>query len=91
MKNLHMENSYKIWSVRRMTKLITQKCDEIYNTTNYKKILNRNQTSLLIEWWLHNIGYYVTKPFIKIEYFSIINNRCKHVDLEERNHGCNKN
>ena len=78
-----MENSYNIWSARRMTKLITQKCEETYNTTNYKQILNRNLASLLIEWWLHNIGYYVTKPLSKNEYFKKINNRCKDVDLEE--------
>lgn len=42
--------------------------------------LNRSYRSMYIEWWLHNIGYYLTLPFKKLE---TINIRFKHVDLEE--------
>jgi hypothetical protein len=35
----------------------------------------------IIEWWLHNIGYYLTKPFTFIPALKRINLRCKDVDL----------
>lgn len=47
-------------------------------------LLNRSMTSLIIEWWLHNIGYYLTKPLCAIPYFKALNKRFKDVDLEER-------
>lgn len=36
---------------------------------------------LIIEWWLHNIGYYLTLPFIKNAKIKALNDRFKHVDL----------
>ena len=38
---------------------------------------------MYIEWWLHNIGYYLTLPFNKNEKLLAINHRCKDVDLNE--------
>lgn len=37
--------------------------------------------ALIIEWWLHNIGYYVTLPFIENDKIKALNERFKHVDL----------
>ena len=85
MNNLHIENSYKIWSINKMFEMIW---DAVYSATNLLTItpqsyLNRTYKSMYIEWWLHNIGYYVTKPFCFIKPIYKINLRCKDVDLNE--------
>lgn len=85
MKNIHIENSYKIWNTTTMECLIVMMCYGKYNEFFPEKTLNRSYLSMYIEWWLHNIGYYVTKPFYKIEFFKKINIRCKDVDLNEWN------
>lgn len=36
---------------------------------------------LVIEWWLHNIGYYLTKPFIRFKKINALHHRFKDVDL----------
>lgn len=76
MKNIHIKNSYKIWNITTMKILLDSK-----NATVY---LNRSYKSLIIEWYLHNIAYYLTKPLCHIEFFKKLNYRAKHVDLEER-------
>ena len=83
MKNLHINNSYKIWSCKEIKNQINKKCEENYQNPSPKNTLNRNYTDLTIEWWLHNIGYYAPKPLTKISYLNNINRRCKDVDLEE--------
>ena len=57
-----------------MKKLIQEKCIN----QNPTELLNRTYFSMYVEWWLHNIGYYITKPFSFLEE---INLRCKDVDL----------
>lgn len=74
---MHFENSYNIWSIKKMYMMISE------YTTNPKEDMNRTFPGMYIEWWLHNIGYYITKPFCFIKYFNFINLRCKDVDLEE--------
>lgn len=83
MKNIRIENSYKIWDWIDMGVSIELGCLQKYNSYNPKITLNRSYVSMYVEWWLHNIGYYVTKPFCKIEFFKKINLRCKDVDLNE--------
>ena len=83
MKNIHIENSYKIWNPSQMRSMIEKECWERYHSTLPCILLNRLYTDMYIEWWLHNIGYYVTKPLCKIEFFKKINLRCKDVDLNE--------
>ena len=62
MKNIHIENSYKIWSQFRMWVKITN-----ISLNRYKefpdKVLNRSYRNMYIEWYLHNIGYILTLPF----------------------------
>ena len=82
MPNIHIENSYKIWQRSRMKHLIQEECFEAYGLWNVEAVLNRSFRSMYIEWWLHNIGYYITKPFCHIEAVKKINLRCKDVDLE---------
>ena len=47
---------------------------------------HRSLTSMYIEWYLHNVGYYLTLPFMKIRFIAKLNERFKHVDLEEYNY-----
>lgn len=46
-----------------------------------KSPYTRKYTLLILEWWAHNIGYYITLPFIKNPKIKALNERFKHVDL----------
>lgn len=84
MKVITINDGYKYWHPKMQCILIELSCLNKYRTASII-ILNRSQISLVTEWWLHNIGYYITKPFIKYnKYLKQINLRCKDVDLEER-------
>ena len=88
MKNLRIDNSYNIWKTSTMDVLMMRKCNELYGSYNVTEELKRTYTSLYVEWWLHNIGYYITKPFCFLDNIykiniSKVNARCKDVDLEE--------
>ncbi len=83
MKSLHVDNSYNIWKMSDMRYIIESKCWNDYDSCNPKMTLNRTYRSMYIEWWLHNIGYYITKPFCFIDRIHEINLRCRDVDLEE--------
>lgn len=83
MKNLHIENSYNIWNKSKMHSIINEKCLANYNSNNPEATLNRTYRSMYIEWWLHNIGYYITKPLCFINSFKKINLRCRDVDINE--------
>ena len=78
MNNLHIENSYKIWKVQQMTREIFVACSREYGTPNASWVSNRPWWTLYVEWWLHNIGYYLTKPFKRLESYNL---RFKDVDL----------
>ena len=86
MRSLHIENSYRIWSRLQMRNNIdfewSQKND-IWLVMNPEDYLNRTYESMYVEWWLHNIGYYITLPFVKNNKVKALNERFKHVDLEE--------
>ena len=82
-KNIHIENSYSIWKPRSMRTMIVYQALKTYEEPNPEKLLNRSYESMYLEWILHNIGYYCTLPFIKNEKIKIINERFRHVDLEE--------
>ncbi len=56
-----------------------------YNTWKPKEMEEQMHSSSLllkIEWWLHNIVYWLTKPFTKNNTVKKINDRSKDVDLE---------
>lgn len=82
-KNLHIVDSYRFWSIDTMTVFIMDECATNYKSVFANKVLNRSWKSLFIEWWLHNIGYYLTKPLCHIPFFKALNKRFKDVDLEE--------
>lgn len=83
MKNIHIENSYKEWSITMMLAKINVKCAEKYGTIFADKALNRTYRGMYVEWYLHNIGYYLTLPFIDNNKMKALNERFKHLDLEE--------
>lgn len=86
MKNIHIENSYKIWLPQTMRILIDNRYAEITgdSTRNITdKWLNRSYRGMYIEWYLHNILYYITLPFCDSVKLAEYNARAKHVDLEE--------
>ena len=83
LKNLRIENSYNTWDRYAMFAAITTKCNNEYGCYLADKVLNRTYRGIYIEWWLHNIGYWLTLPFIKNEKVKALNERFKHVDLEE--------
>lgn len=66
-----------------MFAMITEQCRDKYGTYLADIILGRSYKGMYIEWYLHNIGYWITLPFIKNERIKSINYRCKHIDLEE--------
>lgn len=70
-KHIQIRDSYKIWKPSTMAALINE--GDTSRPIDY--------VSMFIEWWLHNIGYWITRPFIFIGWIKKINNRCKHVDL----------
>ena len=80
MKSIQIKDSYKIWRPRFMRTYIMTACYEKYDRYYADEILNRSFVGMYIEWWLHNIGYYLTR---NIAIFDVINLRCKDVDLEE--------
>lgn len=81
MRYLHINNSYNVWCPLTMDELLEEESLRKYGWKDYKALLNRGFLSLYIEWVLHNIGYYITKPFPKLSNITL---RCKDVDLEER-------
>lgn len=64
-QHIQVANSYNTWSLRKMKAMLPD-CSEGF-------------LLIAIEWWLHNIGYWVTLPLGKA--FEGINARCKDVDL----------
>lgn len=84
MKNIQINDSYNIWNTEAMKYRIYKKCRAQYDSDFPERQLNRTYCSMYIEWWLHNIGYYITKPLCSIDFFNKINLRCRDVDLEER-------
>lgn len=80
---LHIADSHNVWLPWEMRFKALKKAVFDYHTDDVQKLLNRSWRSIYIEWWLHNIGYYLTKPFCKYEWAERLNKRFKDVDLEE--------
>lgn len=66
-----------------MMPLIHFQCHLYYGSYYPEITLGRSYSSMVIEWWLHNIGYYLTKPFCSNVKIEAINLRCRDVDLNE--------
>ena len=76
-------DSYTVWRPKQMFPMLKGAALEKYGVGWPAALLNRSYKSMYIEWWAHNIGYYVTLPFIFVPAIKKINLRCKDVDLEE--------
>lgn len=84
MKSIQIKDSYDIWLPRDHKWYANQESYNKYAEKDASRLLHRSWTGIYIEWWLHNIGYYITKPFVKNEKIKSYNLRFKDVDLEER-------
>ncbi len=82
MKSIQIKDSYKIWRPSEMQAYIMFECYAKYGSFLARKVLHRSWVDMYCEWWWHNIGYYLTKPFCFIPFIKKINLRCKDVDLE---------
>ena len=80
MRVIQIKDSYCTWSIATMTTLINDECERKYYTRKADAVLNRSYLSMYIEWWLHNIGYWVLRHYPKC---AALTERCRHVDLEE--------
>lgn len=70
-KHIQIKNSYNTWSSQTMKNEIKLRVPNCCN----------KYALLIVEWWLHNIGYWVTLPFVRVDAIKRINLRCKDVDL----------
>ena len=82
-KNIHIENSFNEWLTSNMRSLIHIKCFDRYQSFDVDKVLNRSYRVMYIEWYLHNTGYWLTLPFKKNPRIVVLNERFKHLNLEE--------
>ena len=71
-RHIKVYSSFKIWNPKRMRRIIDIKL---------KDTSASNCTPYVIEWWIHNICYYLTLPFVKYPKVQAINLRAKDVDL----------
>lgn len=83
MKCIQIKEGYTVWYPSVMKFLLILLCIGKYESDKVNNILNRSYISMYIEWWLHNIGYYITRPFCKVYWIKKLNDRFKDVDIEE--------
>ena len=83
MKNLHFNNSYNIWDTTTMWGMINEECAKKYDQLFADDVLNRSYNGMYLEWYLHNIGYYLTLPFCEYDFIRRLNIRFRDLDLEE--------
>ena len=84
MRSIQIVDSYDIWGPTLMKACINVACKCKYGSWCATEVLRRSYADMLIEWWLRNLGYYLTKPFCCIAFIREINMRCANVDLESR-------
>ena len=86
MKSIQIKNSYNVWSPGLQKLLVNQVAYVKYANKDATFVLHRPWISLHFEWWLHNLGYYLTVPFIKNKKINQYNLRFKDVDLKGVNY-----
>lgn len=81
---IHIPFSYNIWKPSEMRYFIDKEAQHCFKSKDPTKILNRSYSSMYVEWWLHNIGYYATIwATDENDFFFDLNMRFRDVDLEE--------
>lgn len=76
-QHVQIKNSYNTWKIGAMM-------HHIFDAATFLPDIDwmaKNTLLIAIEWWIHNIGYYLTLPFIKNSKIKALNERFKHVDL----------
>lgn len=69
---IQIKDSYTTWLPRTMREEIKRCVPNCYEKFSL----------LILEWWLHNLVYWATLPFIHINnFFTQVNLRCRDVDL----------
>lgn len=76
---IQIKNSFGVWKPSKMRVYIYYQFRKQYDFASISKL--KNFKPLVIEWWLHNIGYWFTKPFVRIPKINALNLRFKDVDL----------
>lgn len=92
MKSIQIEKGYNTWRPKKMINRIIKECHNKYGSDVHNlhsvnsadKLLNRTYLSMIVEWYLHNIAYYLTKPLCFIPVCCVWNRRAKDVGIEER-------
>ena len=83
MNVIKVKDSYRIWDTKIMDALIHILSYRDHDNADASRVLNRSYKSMYFEWYLHNVGYYVTLPLRFIKPISKLNDRLRDVDLEE--------
>ena len=78
-RHIQIKNSYDVWRPSKMRVDIHYWLHKQYDFPSISKL--KNFKPLVIEWWLHNIGYWITKPFVRFSTINALNLRFKDVDL----------
>lgn len=81
MRSIQIKDSFDVWSIKYQKLYVNRQSYIKYAEKDAAFALRRTWFSIHIEWWLHNIGYYITKPFIKNKLIKKYNLRFKDVDL----------
>lgn len=77
-QEIYVKDGYKIWSYKKMRAIIEKSIDN-------PKSMGRTYVGMYIEWYLHNIGYYLTLGLAaRYPFVSRLNERFKHINLERR-------
>lgn len=84
MKSIQIKDSYDVWLPRDHKWYANQESYIKYADKDASHLLRRSWISIHIKWWLYNIGYYITKKFIKNENMRVYNLLFKDIELEEK-------
>ena len=84
MKSIQIKDSYDVWLPRDQKWYANRESYEKYGEHKANILLHRTWTSIHIKWWLYNIGYYITKKFMKNERMKVCNLLFKNIELEDK-------
>ena len=76
-KHIKIKDSYVTWKPATIIKTIYNEAGQALDD----EWMDNHLELLIIEWWLHNIGYWITKPFTFIPAIKRLSLRFKDVDL----------
>ena len=83
MKHIQIKDGSKIWRPSEMKAALQDACAEKYDNPFPEVVLNTPYSMLYLEWWLHNIGYCLTRGADSAMWIRVCN-RCRDIDFVER-------